>query len=74
MIPNEIKKLKWVKKIQFSKKLKIEKTTSHRDRFGVFIVSARSISVLKKRIKYIYNNIKISNSHLKLNSSMILKR
>jgi biotin carboxylase len=74
MIPNEIKKLKWVKKIQFSKKLKIEKTTSHRDRFGVFIVSARSISVLKKRIKYIYNKIKISDSHLKQNSSMILKR
>ena len=70
----KIKKLKWVKKIQFSKKLKIEKTTSHRDRFGVFIVSARSISVLKKRIKYIYNNIKISDSHLKQNSSMILKK
>ena len=58
-ISKKIKNLPWLKKIQFSKNRIVPKTISHRDRFGVFIVSAKSINILTKRINYIYDNIKI---------------
>ena len=53
-IPKKIKDKKWLIKIKFSKNKNIVTTKSHSDRFGVFIVRAKTIQTLYKRIKYIY--------------------
>lgn len=59
---NKIKNYKWLEKIKFNKNKKITKTNSHKDRFGVFIVSAKSIPLLNKRIKKVYNYFKFNIS------------
>ena len=56
----KIKNYKWLEKIQLNKSKKISRTRSHRDRFGVFIVSAQSISSLNRRIKIIYSKFKFN--------------
>ena len=56
----KVEKKSWIKKILIFNKLgdKLEKTSNHSNRLGVFVLSAPSIGVLNKRIKYVYSKIK----------------
>lgn len=58
IIPKSLKIKDWLHKIQFTKTKNIKKTQSHSDRFGVFIVSARTIKNLESRINLVYKRIK----------------
>lgn len=57
-IPKDLSLKKWLHKIEFTKEKRILKTSSHSERFGVFIVSAPKIKTLKNRINLVYNKVK----------------
>lgn len=58
-VPKFLKNVKWIHKLEFNTNILIKKTQSHKDRYGVFIVSAKNLNQLTKRINFVYNNIKI---------------
>ena len=58
-VPKFLKNVKWIHKLEFNTNRLIKKTQSHKDRYGVFIVSAKNLNQLTKRINFVYNNIKI---------------
>jgi len=58
-VPRDLKRKKWLHKIEFTKNKKIKKTNSHSDRFGVFVVYASKIKTLKSRINLVYKNVRV---------------
>ena len=56
----EIKKKNYIKKIDFNFRIgqKIPKIKSHKDRAGVFIVTAKNYKLAQKRVNEVYSKIK----------------
>ena len=63
IIKHTLKNKKWLIKFEqlLSPEKYIDKIKTHGDRAGVFVVTAKSINILEKRINEVYNNLRIIN-------------